>query len=407
MPVRRPPSPVPLIAVACAIGGLAIVMDDATAQDHGWFADARYRLETVEEQGFAEDATASTLRSRIGYRTPVHRGFELMAEVSNVSAIGADDYNAGAGATPDRTEFPVVADPEDTRLANAWLAWTSTGGTRIQAGRQRIKLDDDRFIGNVGWRQNEQTYDGVTLRRTLGDWSLFYGWVGQVNRIFDTDVPAGRQDHRTHLLNIGKALSPGHRLVGYLYRIENRDQPALSNRTIGLRYTGSTEWLERPLNWLAEGAIQGDAGDDAPVDYSAEYLRLQISFDSHPWLRPRAGFERLGGSSQAGRAFRTPLATLHAFNGWADRFLNTPDAGLDDIYAGFSGGEGRWSWNLTAHDFRAETGGEDFGRELDASISVKLFDSASLLLKAARFESDSSAYRDVTKYWTQFTVRWP
>lgn len=407
MDARPRPYPAPVAAATILTALLAVTCGVAHSEAAGGFADARYRLEWVDEQDFDENATASTLRTRLGYLTPRHNGFELMAELSNVVAIGADDYNAGAGATPNRTDFPVVADPEDTRLSRAWLAWTSSGGTRLQAGRQRIKLDDDRFIGNVGWRQNEQTYDSVTLRRGIGDWSLFYGWIGRVNRIFASDLDAGRHDHRTHLLNLGRALAPGHRLTTYLYRIEDRDQPALSNRTIGLRYTGNAEWRERPLTWLIETALQSDAGEAAPVDYSAEYVRLELGTTFASSLSPTVGFERLGGSRRPGRAFRTPLATLHAFNGWADRFLATPDRGLDDLYAGIGGRAGKLKWQVTAHDFRAESGGDRYGRELDASLSIPLFDSASLLIKAARFESNSAAFRDVTRFWTQLSVAWP
>jgi len=42
------------------------------------------------------------------------------------------------------------------------------------------------------------------------------------------------------------------------------------------------------------------------------------------------GYEVLEGNGAIG--FATPLATLHAFNGWADMFLTTPANGLKDLY---------------------------------------------------------------------------
>ena len=45
----------------------------------------------------------------------------------------------------------------------------------------------------------------------------------------------------------------------------------------------------------------------------------------------RVGWERLSGSEREGQ-FQTPLATLHAFNGWADKFLSTPVNGIEDLY---------------------------------------------------------------------------
>ena len=42
----------------------------------------------------------------------------------------------------------------------------------------------------------------------------------------------------------------------------------------------------------------------------------------------KAAYESLEGNGA--RGFSTPLATLHAFQGWADVFLNTPADGVDD-----------------------------------------------------------------------------
>lgn len=137
-----------------------------------------------------------------------------------------------------------------------------------------------------------------------------------------------------------------------------------------------------------EYAHQKDAHNNA-VDYSADYYRLDFSvgFES---VTPYLGYEVLGGDdTQSGAAFRTPLATLHAFNGWADKFLTTPDAGLEDFFVGIKGKAWRWSWNLVYHDFNAESGSGDFGNEFDASISRKFADHYAFLLKGAWFDGDS------------------
>ncbi|MBB6088019.1 alginate export family protein [Wenzhouxiangella marina] len=371
-----------------------------------WFGDLRYRYEFVDEAAFAEQAHASTLRTRLGLKTDRYRGFEALVEGSNVLALGFDDYNAGAGSTPDRSEYPIVADAEDTRLSRAWLAWSNDAGTRIQLGRQRIKLDNDRFIGNVGWRQNEQTYDGLSLRHERGDWSLFYAWVAGVNRIFDSEVDAGRHDHQSQLLNIGRQLAADHRLVGYVYDIDDRDQPGLSNRTVGVRYLGAARLAGLTLGWQAEVAHQTETGR-APVDYNADYLHLQLTEGARESFRPRLGYERLGGNRDPGLAFRTPLATLHAFNGWADRFLVTPDRGLEDVYLGVLGQRGRLTWQVMAHQFHNEQGGSRLGREIDASLSWRLAERSQVLIKGARFESSSHGLRDATKLWAQLSYAWP
>ncbi|MDX1508344.1 MAG: hypothetical protein R3358_08695, partial [Woeseiaceae bacterium] len=99
------------------------------------------------------------------------------------------------------------------------------------------------------------------------------------------------------------------------------------------------------------------------------------------------------------------LATLHAFQGWADQFLSTPAAGIDDIYftAKYKAGD----WNLTGvyHDFSAEAGGGDYGREFDVAVARNFGKRYGLLLKGAFFSADSaSSFSDTTKIWVQLTA---
>ncbi|MDT8410775.1 MAG: alginate export family protein [Wenzhouxiangellaceae bacterium] len=369
--------------------------------------DLRYRTEVVDEDGFDADAEASTLRTRLNYRSGAWRGLTAFVELADVREVILDDFNAGAGSTPGRSRFPVVADPEDTRLNQAWLAFAPSQQLTLRGGRQRIKLDNDRFVGNVGWRQNEQTYDGGSLEWNDGRWNLFYSYVAQVNRIFDSDVPAGQHDHDTHLLNASLVLNPGHQLAAYFYRIEDEDQQVLSNRSIGIRYTGKAQIrAETSLDWLLEFAHQSETGN-APVDIDASYFHARLRLNLNPYLQPAAGFERLEGSRRAGAAFRTPLATLHAFNGWADRFLVTPAAGLDDAYLQLTGSQGRLAWKVSWHHFSTETGSTTLGNEWDGSLNISLHETTSLLLKAAYFDDNDGSVRGVAKFWTMLSFRLP
>ena len=116
----------------------------------------------------------------------------------------------------------------------------------------------------------------------------------------------------------------------------------------------------------------------------------------------KAGWERLGAGR--GRAFQTPLATLHAFNGWADKFLVTPVNGLRDTYVsaqrGIELGGRKGKWEVAYHDFRADHGGSGYGRELDASLGVTLRPGFDVLAKLADYDSDGFA-RDTRKLWLQ------
>jgi hypothetical protein len=400
----------PLISFAStslALAGVALAapaMTEAFA-DGEVGLDLRHRFEFVDEDGFAENAEASTLRTRLNFRSGEWNGLDFFVEFSDVREIGLDDFNAGAGATPNRTRFPVVADPEDTRVNQAWIGLKPNQLLSLRLGRQRIKLDNDRFIGNVGWRQNEQTYDGGSITWEQGSASFFYSYVTHANRIFDSEVPAGDNGHDTHLLNAAFDVAPGHRLTGYLYDIDDEDIAAFGTRTIGLRYEASTELAdERAIDWLAEFAHQNDAADN-PVNYDANYYHARASFGLNPAFAPVVGFERLEGSDRPGAAFRTPLATLHAFNGWADRFLATPNGGLDDLYVGFRGSRSGVGYSLTWHQFETETGGIDLGTEIDGSLSIALPGRVSLLLKVAHFDDESPSVRAVTKFWTMLSFR--
>ena len=120
--------------------------------------DLRARYESVEQGGFASEADALTNRLRAGYQTAPLKGTAFLAEGVLVDDL-VDDYNS---TTNGQTEYPVVADPTDFAAINRFaLINKSLERTTLTFGRQRIVHDDQRFVGNVGWRQNEQTFDGL------------------------------------------------------------------------------------------------------------------------------------------------------------------------------------------------------------------------------------------------------
>ena len=123
--------------------------------------DLRYRYEHVEQEGFDEDADASTLRLRLGFGSGVYYGFSAYVDFEVLRAIGADDYTSTVNG---KDEFPAVFDPEDEELNQAYLAYSAPKKTVVRLGRQRIVLDNHRFVGNVGWRQLEQTFDAISVK---------------------------------------------------------------------------------------------------------------------------------------------------------------------------------------------------------------------------------------------------
>jgi len=408
-----------LLLAAAWLPGVAMAADPApvppaTAVTPATFVDAmtggkahlefRYRLETVDQDPFADDAIASTLRSRLNYQTGTWHSLSAFVETDNVTVLGDDDtYNSTTNGATDR---PIVADPEYTEVNEAYLqlkAGTFTG----LAGRQRITLDNQRFIGNVGWRQNEQTYDALTLKSSaLTQTQLHYSYIANVNRITGPDEGSQPANYHgaTHALNGKVELGAFGAVTGFAYLLDLENAPALSSSTYGVHWAGTYKVSEATkLNWLASYASQGDYADN-PNDYSTDYYLLEggATFGK---FGLKAGYEVLGGDDQPNHAFQTPLATLHVFQGWADKFLTTPRGGVEDLYLGGTATVGPVALQLVWHDFQAEAFSQDYGSEWDASAAYKFGAKKNYeaMLKFADYQADGFA-SDATKLWLQFSA---
>jgi hypothetical protein len=378
----------------------------------------RYRFEHVSDDDepvipddpefvSSKDANASTLRLRLNYRTGQWNGWSAFAEFDHVFHVLLDDFNSGAGTSPNRGQYSTVADPEGSDLNQLYLDYSADDAWKFRFGRQRILLDNQRFVGGVGWRQNEQTYDAFTVNTTaISKTKLSYSYLNNVRRIFGQTVPAGKEKLDGHLMNASVKISDGFSVTPYLYLLDYATAHGNSTMTAGVRLAGNFGTGGGKITYLAEFATQSDAGDN-PTNYDADYLHLNAAWAAENGLSVGLGFESLGADSSAGTAFRTPLATLHAFNGWADQFLGTPVAGLEDLYATvkFKGGKGNFTG--VYHDFSSETGSADYGDEIDISAGIKLSDRYGLLLKGAFFSHDSSSPLtkfDTNKFWFMLTA---
>lgn len=364
--------------------------------------NGRLRYESVDQDGFSENANAFTFRARFGYETAPYRNFVLLAEGDITRALGVDDFNSTVNG---KTGFPVVADPNSLRLNRLNVSFTGIEDTTVKAGRQRIILDDARFVGNVGFRQNEQTFDAarVTTKAVAGVvFDYIYLW--QVNRIFGSRSPAGESGADTHLVHVSYGKFPLGTLTGYAYLIDLDALAALSNQTYGIRLAG-----EQPLGkdasalYTAGYAHQSDYGNN-PARFGLDFIELEAGFSYYGALI-KAGFQKLEGNGA--RGFQTPLATLHAFQGFADLFLTTPTSGIEDLYLilGYKTDQvaplGELSLTLWLHDFAPDVAGPDLGEEVDFEIAA----SPAIQGRKVRFSlkfaafSGSPVLPDVTKVW--------
>lgn len=355
----------------------------------------RYRLENVEQDNALDDATASTVRTVLGYTTGSYSGFSGYIEFEDVSVLGEDDYNSTANG---KTAFSVIPDPEVSELNEVYLSYKGDGYV-VKSGRQSLILDNARFIGNVGWRQNEQTFDMPVSYVNTGieNLKLTYGYMTGVQRVFGDDSPVGEFNMSNHILNAGYSFAP-FKITAYAYLLEFDNEPVqslMSQQTVGASFSGATG----DFSYYLEYATQSDYADGASA-IDADYSLIELGYKLGP-VTFKAAQETLGGDGAY--AFSTPLATLHAFNGWADMFLATPLTGLVDVYVDAGTNVGGFGVKAVYHDFSSDTGGTDFGTEIDLLLSRKFSPVYSGGLKFASFSSDSApVYVDTDKLWLFF-----
>jgi hypothetical protein len=364
--------------------------------------DVRYRLETVDQDGFDEDAVANTLRVRLNYETLRYQGFFAGVGLEGNIALGAEDYNSTGNG---KGEFPVIPDPEDAEINEGYLAYTGLGQTTFKLGRQVINLDNQRFVGAVAWRQLEQTFDAFRAGGKFGKrYNWFYSHVNTAIRVFgehNSNPDLAKLRMSTDLANLSIDFEVG-KLVAYGYWMEFKNDPQSSQKNFGLRFTGKRQVSDGvKLLYSAEYADQSSYKDGDP-NVDADYYFGELGAGFKP-VTVKLGYEVLGGDGSYG--FQTPLATLHKFNGWADKFvLGTPPDGLRDLYAVVSGTVAKVKLAAVYHDFSADNGSADYGDEWDFLATRSFGKLYSVLLKYATYSADSHA-TDTDKFWLALGLR--
>lgn len=354
-------------------------------------ADFRLRYESVDQDNALKDASALTLRSLGNFKTKTFAGVSAFIELENTLAV-IDDYNNGIG---DGTEYSVVADPESTEIDQLYLAY-NTEQFSAKLGRQVITLDNHRFVGHVGWRQDKQTFDAFSARYEKDAINASYAYINKRNRIFADEKDL---DSKDHLFNASLKTDFGKLIAyGYLLEVDNNTENSLD--TYGVRLVGKKNVAELPVSYSAEYALQSN--DSGANSYDTQYLLLENSV-TYRDITYKLGYESLG-SDKGEQAFQTPLATLHKFNGWADQFLTTPAAGLQDLYASLSGNAFSGKWSLVYHTYSADeslAGDDDLGSEFEVVYSKSFNKQYSLGVKYAAYMAGDEAFAkvDTNKLW--------
>lgn len=204
--------------LACSSAATADEQFSSLFTDAKPIFDLRYRYEHVDQDNSLSNANAQTLRTRFGLQSGSWYGFSGLIEVDNVSRLGDAAYNSTRNGQSDHS---TVVDPDGSEVNQALLRYDHTLGSAV-VGRQRINLDNQRFVGGVGWRQNEQTYDGMLGQlKPFDGLTLTYAYIDNINTIFGPDDnrydnrsnPANIEGH-SHLINAQYVLAraDGHRL---------------------------------------------------------------------------------------------------------------------------------------------------------------------------------------------------
>ena len=381
-------TPAPTISEALAAGHLILEM--------------RARFESVDQtktKTLTDNAQAYTLRTRLGWETGDWHDLKAIVEFEDVRLIGPERYavNVPGATTPplngaNKAKYPLVNDPEVTELNRLQLTWTPSAALTATLGRQRILIDDQRFIGNVGWRQDEQTFDALRTDVAWRRFKLTYAYVDRVNRILGEEKDWNSD---SHLANLTWSLAEQLRLEGFVYALDFSNSRPNTSLTRGVKASGKT-WVSLfQLAYDATWARQSDY-HHATEKYDLDYWGADLAgtFDIYT---AKVDYEQLEGNGF--RGFTTPLATTHSFQGWADAWVQPLGGnkgfvdGLKDLNFTFNVKprfKATYFFNsdflIRYHDFDDQRTGADLGHEWDAQFLAAITPKLTAAIKYAQFE---------------------
>ncbi|MDR9498196.1 MAG: hypothetical protein RI556_03400 [Hydrogenovibrio sp.] len=361
--------------------------------------DIRVRYEGVSQDN-KDDATAFTERTRVGYQTLPFHGFSAFVEMSDTATLGSrDDFYvpAGPGARGD-ADKAVVLDPSYTSLNQAWLKYQFAGNS-VTLGKQRI-IFDNRYLGNVGWRQNEQVYTGGHLAvGSVPDLKLNYAYITETQNPVGVDI-----EMATHALQAQYTIADWAKLTAYGYWLDYDLAAQTDSRTLGARLTGSVPLAEKMgLSYHLEYGDQTDYADSDNV--GGDYTRFDLGLKA-AGVKFLVGQETLGGNGDY--AYQTPLGTVHLYNGWADQFIGpvggTPANGLQDRYVKVSGKLAGFKLAAHYHDFNSDTASDHYGSEWNLLAARKIQKHYLVGVKYANYQADDHKV-DTRKLWVWGQVK--
>lgn len=376
--------------------------DTAQASKGGLYGNIRYRNEYVEEDKFAKDAYANTLQLRAGYRHALDQKLTGTVEALGLLPIGTATYN---NTINDVTDRPGIFDPPTLRLNQANLAYQPNEQFKVTAGRQFIRLFNQRFVGSKSGRQVDQVFDAVASELKFDNVSLNYAFAFGVERSVGNFSSDGRWSMLTHIASASYAPIPQFSFEPYLLDFNPDRHGDLASTTMGARVNLKKIAMEPfAFSWIGDVARQQPYASNR----QAQGYFLNEGVVTYDKLDLKLGYEFLGGDGVS--AMQTPLATINIFNGWVTKFATIPVNGLTDTYIGLiyrakplfpDVPEGKFQ--LVWHDFNSVHASQAYGHEWDASWTQKFSDAWSSTFRycnyvAQDFSSDTKKISLVVQY---------
>ena len=379
--------------------------------------ELRPRYTWVDRDGRPEEARWGSVRTRLGWQTLEYRGFSAVIEGINVARFaesGAIDYDDTPGIGPGSGAalfgagyYPLVADEPTTDFNRLYLDYTGLPHTLLRFGRQLVRIDNQRFIGDYDFAQLPQAFTGVLVENaSLSQLRLTAGYFAWVRNAF-----AELTDTDTVVLHARYEPTALIKLAGYAYL---QDQP----------YTGSVTNFTDSSNQILGGRLWGGwkVGETVELLYSAELAEQRDYADGDP--RINAPYRRLGAGVAVGRGylrvdwellgsnagqygFQTPLGSTQLFTGRADIFKTTPARGLEDLRAQAGVQISKATLHLEYHRFRSDFADLDQGSELDFGLAWAFTNRLAAGIEYADYRAGDPSTRlaDTRKVWVTIGYR--
>ncbi|MEO1487666.1 MAG: alginate export family protein [Bacteroidota bacterium] len=318
----------------------------------------------------ASASQAYTFGTNFGYLTKAYKGFQIYIEGESVVALTPDDYFDGLNGLTDLTN---VTDPETLELNQMYISYKDAFNDKteleVKVGRQAAIVEDERFIGRVSARQDDQTFDALygRIQNDQKGLAFEYAYMYQINRLLAEEVD-WRSDSHVFMLRYYKNKKVRFGLFTHLLDFQD-DAPSVSNQTYGITIDrGALPKDKLALNYKTAFAYQSDYGAN-PTDYTAFLLNAEIGVSFPSIGIFNIGYE-LASSDNGMASYQFPLSTGQRLHRISDVFIDPPEDGLHNPY--FSAecdnlfwGIGGW---LGYHAYFSEEESDFLGQEIDVVL---------------------------------------